>query len=92
MLSEKLDKIKNENVFQNNYIKKHLTNDFLQQIYQWKNKRNLLIHELVNTEYHNDEIKILTLDGDELIKKLNNKSTLANKYNDKNILCKNKKS
>ena len=88
-LSEKLDKIKHCETFQDEYIQKHLTSDLIQQIYNWKNKRNMLIHELINTEYCNTEIEELALEGYELIKKLNNKSTLVNKYND-NILEYNK--
>lgn len=81
-LSEKLDKIKKDAIFQDDYIKKHLTNDLIQNIYNWKNKRNLLIHELINTEYCNSEIEELAKEGYELVKNLNNKSTLVNKYND----------
>ena len=81
-LSEKLDKIRNSNPLQDEYIKKHLTNEMINQIYEWKNKRNLLMHNLINLEYCNYEIEELALDGYELIKKLNNKSTIVNKYND----------
>lgn len=81
-LSEKLDKIKNSEIFKDEYIKKHLTNEMINQIYEWKNKRNLLMHNLINLEYCNSEIEELALDGYELIKKLNNKSTLINKHND----------
>lgn len=41
------------------------------------------MHELINLQYHNNEIEELALAGYELIKILNNKSTLINKYNDK---------
>ena len=81
-LSEKLDKIRNSNPFQDEYIKKHLTSEMINQIYDWKNKRNLLMHNLINLEYCNYEIEELALDGYELIKKLNNKSTIVNKYSD----------
>ena len=81
-LSEKLDKIRNCDQFKDEYIKKHLTSEMINQIYEWKNKRNLLMHNLINLEYCNSEIEELALDGYELIKQLNNKSTLVNKYND----------
>lgn len=81
-LSEKLDKIRSCEPFQDEYIKKHLTSEMINQIYEWKNKRNLLMHNLINLEYCNSEIEELALDGYELTKKLNNKSTIVNKYND----------
>ena len=81
-LAEKLDKIRNCEPFQDEYVKKHLTREMINQIYEWKNKRNLLMHNLINLEYCNYEIEELALDGYELIKQLNNKSTLINKYND----------
>ena len=81
-LSEKLDKIRNSGPFQDEYIKRHLTSTLIKQIYDWKNKRNLLMHNLINLEYCNYEIEELALDVYELIKLFNNKSTLVNKYND----------
>ncbi len=81
-LSEKLDKIKNSEPFQDEYVKKHLSKEMINQIYEWKNKRNLLMHNLINLEYCNSEIEELALDGYELLKVLNNKSTSVNKYND----------
>lgn len=81
-LSEKLDKIRNCEPFKDEYIRKHLTNEMINQIYEWKNKRNLLIHNLINLEYCNYEIEELAKEGYEIIKILNNKSTLINKYND----------
>jgi len=82
-LKDKLIKIKKDNIFDQDYIKKHLSKDLIKQIHLWKNKRNVLIHDLVNADYDNEEIKKLALDGYELVKKVNNKSTLINKYNDK---------
>lgn len=85
-LNEKLNKISNENIFKQEYIKKHLTEELIKQIHNWKNKRNVLIHDLVNAEYNNEEIKELVFEGYEIVKKLNNKSTLINKYNDKVLI------
>lgn len=81
-LNEKLKKIKRENIFKQDYIKKHLSKELINEVHDWKNKRNDLIHDLVNVEYDNKEIKKLSLEGYELVKQLNNKSTLINKHND----------
>ena len=82
-LNEKLNRISNEDIFNEEYIKKHLPKDIISKIHLWKNKRNILIHDLVNTEYNSEEIKELAIEGYELIKLINNKSTLINKHNDK---------
>lgn len=82
-LNEKLNKISKENIFEQEYIKKHLSEDLIKQIHNWKNKRNVLIHDLVNVEYNNEEIKELAIEGYNLLKIINNKSTLINRHNDK---------
>lgn len=82
-LNEKLNKISKENIFEQEYIKKHLSEDLIKQIHDWKNKRNVLIHDLVNVEYNNEEIKELAIEGYNLLKIINNKSTLINRHNDK---------
>ena len=79
-IRKKIDKIKRSAIFQDLYIKKHLTEDLISDIIFWKNKRNKLIHNLVYCSYSNEEIKIIAKEGYELVKKLNNKSTLINKY------------
>ena len=82
-LNEKLNKISKENIFEQEYIKKHLSEDLIKQIHDWKNKRNVLIHDLVNVEYNNEEIIELAIEGYNLLKIINNKSTLINRHNDK---------
>ena len=82
-LNEKLNKISKENIFEQEYIKKHLSEDLIKQIHDWKNKRNVLIHDLVNAEYDNEEIRKLAIEGYNLLKIINNKSTLINRHNDR---------
>lgn len=81
-LHSKLKIIKEDNNFNNEYAKKHISKDLIKKIYLWKHKRNDLIHDLVNTNYNNEEIKKLAYEGYDIVKILNNKSTLINKYND----------
>ena len=84
-LNDKLSILSKNSAFKQEYIKKHLSKDLIRRIHLWKNKRNTLIHNLVNAEYDNDEVKKMAIDGYELVKTLNNKSTLINKYNDKEL-------
>lgn len=83
-LNNKLNKIKNSSFYKNKYINKHINNDLIELIYEWKNKRNSLIHDLIKSTYTNDELKVIALDGYEIVKRINNKSTLVNKYLDNN--------
>lgn len=81
-LAEKLTKLRKIPLFKEEYIRKHLTPTLIREIYLWKDKRNTLIHDLINAEYNNEDVKTIALEGYELVKTLNNKSTLINKYND----------
>lgn len=81
-LNLKLSKIQQSKFCKYSYVKKHLTKNIINAIYDWKNDRNKLIHDLIKSDYSNESIKNVALNGYELIKKINNKSTLINKYND----------
>ena len=84
-LNEKLNTIKNSAKFHDEYVRKHITNELLSNIHNWKNARNKLNHELAECEYSNDYIKKIALDGSKISKKISSKSTLVNKYFDKTI-------
>ena len=81
-LNAKLGKIQKSKFYRYPYVRKHLTIDLFNSIYNWKNNRNKLIHDLIKSDYSNEKIKNVALIGYDLIKKINNKSTLINKYND----------
>lgn len=82
-LYKKLKRIEESPIFyKDKYINKHIKIELLYRIHDWKNKRNDLIHALIKTKYNNDDIKKIALEGNELIKILNNKSTLVNKHLD----------
>lgn len=82
-LNSKLKAIENNIKFQNDYVKKHLPRSLIKQIHAWKSQRNDIIHDLINSEYDNNDIKALALEGKELVKIITNKSTLINNYNKK---------
>ena len=84
-LNDKLNLISSSPKFDNEYVKKHITQDMIKQIHNWKNKRNKLIHNLAETEYSNEFIKNTAIEGNNLIKKVSSKSTLVNDYFDKHI-------
>lgn len=84
-LIEKLRKIRERLEFQNKYIKKHLPNELIDKIIIWKRQRDTLMHDIVNMTYENKEIKDIALEGECLVKRLNNKTKLVNNYLDTKI-------
>lgn len=84
-LSEKLRKIRDRSEFQDKYIKKHLPNELIDKVMTWKIQRDRLMHNIVNMTYENNEIKDIALEGECLVKRLNNKTKLVNNYLDKKI-------
>lgn len=85
-LNKKLKIIKSRKTFNTDkYILKHFTEELILNVINWKNLRNELIHNLVNTSYENEEIKNIALQGECLVKRLNNKTQLINKHLDKLI-------
>lgn len=84
-LNEKLKLISSSPKFDNAYVKKHITEELIQQIHNWKNKRNKMIHNLAETDYSNEFIKNTALEGNKIMKKLCGKSSLVNDYFDKNL-------
>ena len=84
-IDKKLKTIKTNKIFQDNYIKKHLEQELIDNIIEWKNERNKLMHNIINANYENEQVKILSLNGECLAKRLNNKSKLVNRYLDNKL-------
>lgn len=83
-LSEKLNKINSRKEFQDKYIKKHMTQELIEKIKNWKNERDKLIHDLVKNTYDLESLKNIALDGECLVKRFASKSQLVNKYLENN--------
>ena len=81
-LFNKINLIKNAQEFKSFYCNKHEIVKILNEVNDWREIRNKLIHDLVNTEFTSDDIKEIATKGYELVTKLNNKSTLVNDYFD----------
>ena len=82
-ISKKLNMIKDREEFQEKYVKKHLSNELVEQIYDWKINRDKLMHNVMNLNYENEEVKNVALTGECLAKKFSSKSKLVNGYFDK---------
>lgn len=90
-LNEKLNKIKSRKEFQDKYIKKHISNDFIIQIVEWKRDRDRIMHDIISLQYKDEKIRRIALDGEKIIKKLNSKTTLIKNHFMKKMEAKNEK-
>lgn len=82
-LFHKLEAIENNSKFNNAYCQKHLPKEYIEKIQKWREKRNTLIHDLVETKYDSKLVKQLALDGECYVMKFSSKSKLINNYFDK---------
>ena len=90
-LMKKINKIKSCKEFKDKYIEKHIPNELLDKIIDWKRNRDKLMHNCIELEYENNQIKDVALYGECLIKRLNTKTKLVNKDLDKSLASINNK-
>lgn len=84
-ISEKLRKLRGNPAFNNTYVRKRLTLEFLQKIEDWKRNRDQLIHALAKVPYDNERIKEIATEGQEIVRVLDNKVKSLNSYFDKKL-------
>ena len=82
-LGEKIGVLKSYKIFKDEYISKHIDMELLEQIDNWKDKRNKLVHGLVESTYGTEVVKQVALEGKTLIRKFASKTTLVTRYLDK---------
>lgn len=85
-IDKKLRTIKTGKDFQDKYIKKHITEELLDKVINWKDQRNQLMHNIIKSNYDNEEVKNLALQGECIAKKMNSKSKLVNDYFDSKLM------
>lgn len=81
-LAMKLKNICNSPNFKKPYISKNLTSELLCSVNKWKVKRNILIHDLIRCPYKDEQVRNIAEEGYEIVKKMNSKSTMVNKFLD----------
>lgn len=85
-LGEKIGMLKSYKIFKDEYISKHIDMELLEQIDNWKDKRNKLVHGLVESTYGTEAVKQVALEGKTLIRKFASKTTLVTRYLDKQTI------
>ena len=83
-LSEKLNVINDNPAFQIKFVKQRLSRDLIEKIRDWKNSRDVLVHNLMNIPTGNSsEAKDIAENGNELLRIFDNKVNSVNRFADK---------
>ncbi|MGO5292920.1 hypothetical protein ACTQ1N_12225 [Porcincola sp. LCP21S3_C12] len=82
-LNEKLRKMKGNPAFLNDYVRKRITLELIEEIDSWKTDRNQLVHALAKIQYNHESIKQIAERGQLLVDTLDNKVKSVNRYFDK---------
>ena len=82
-LAEKIRRMRGNQAFSNSYVRKRITLELLDDIYEWKQERDRLIHALAKIPYNHESIKDIAERGQEIVRVLDNKVKSVNHYYDK---------
>lgn len=63
---------------------KYFKKDLMQEILNWKERRNPLIHSLMKQQLHTEDLAELAEEGLNLVKQVSNKVSLFNRATDRN--------
>ncbi len=79
-LNQKVNKIKKIAENKKGIPRRYFTNELMDEILEWKNRRNSLIHALVKQSLSTEELKAFAEEGNELAKTLSSKSQNYKRY------------
>ena len=77
-LDTKLNKIKSNPVFDDKRIRKYFPFEFIEEIREWKKKRNDIVHYLMSHQIDDKEIKNIAINGKTLVDRLDSKVKSVN--------------
>jgi hypothetical protein len=84
-LTDKINKMRSNPAFTQSYVRKRISFELLDDIIEWKRKRDTLIHALAKQSYDAGNLRDMANEGNELVKKLDNKARSTNRYFDKQM-------
>ena len=79
-LQNKLNKIRDNSHFQDSFIRKRITPELVERIREWKDKRNNLVHNLMNGSSDFIELEKIAVEGSDLVRIFDNKVKSVNNY------------
>lgn len=82
-IGTKLTFIKNKAAVKSCTLHPYFNDDLMEQLRLWKNKRNPLIHDLLNQKLGDNDLKDLAIEGSALVRTLRTRATSHNRAADK---------
>lgn len=82
-IGTKLTFIKNKAAVKSCTLHPYFNDDLMEQLRSWKNKRNPLIHDLLNQKLGDNDLKELAMEGSALVRTLRTRATSHNRAADK---------
>lgn len=73
-VSKKLDLIESRKELSDKFYRDRLTKELIQECRDWIKERNDLIHHIANLSYDSELVHKVAVEGNELVKKIKNKS------------------
>ncbi|MBR2283246.1 MAG: hypothetical protein IJ874_02350 [Ruminococcus sp.] len=81
-LHAKINKIKSCAPFAEKKVRKRLPYDLLDEVIEWKDKRNSMVHALMKNRADGNELKAVAEQGRELVRLVENAARTVNRYFD----------
>ncbi|MCD7717265.1 MAG: hypothetical protein LUI39_12595 [Lachnospiraceae bacterium] len=79
-LNKKLGRLKEMQRQKNGLVRRYFSDELFDEIYAWKDERNVLIHSLMNQTLHKEDLKELAERGQKIIKTVSSKASLYNSF------------
>ncbi len=79
-LDKKLKRLDEMQRQKSGIVRRYFSEELFASIRDWKEKRNRLIHALMKQSLHTEDLKQLAEEGQAIIKTLNSKTSLYNRY------------
>ena len=77
-LNKKLGKVKDMQREKKGLVRKYISEELIEEITQWKEERNRLIHALMKQNLHTEDLETIAIVGQRLAKTISNKTKSYN--------------
>ena len=73
-ISRKIAKVRDRPEFATKFVRDRISTELMDEIREWTEERNKLIHDLANIPYDSEQVKKVAEDGDRILKVFKTKS------------------
>ena len=82
-LNKKLNRLSEMQRNKKGLVRKHISEELIQSIYNWKNERNPMTHTLLKLDLCTEDMRAIAQEGQRIVKNLNSKVSSYNRAMDK---------